>query len=465
MDIIQLAHEVHDHIDREFDAHLELTRQIIRQRSISADGSGIEEMTRMLKSRLEQMGLKAEIVATTGYPVVFGELNVGAPRTLLIYGMYDTMPVEGEQWLCDPFEAKILDLPDFGPAIVARGAENSKGPLGCSLNVLESWLAVHGKPPVNMKYIFEGEEELGSPSLPGFVDGHQEKLKADGGVFPSLTQNRSGKPVLMLGFKGILFLELYVCGGEWGAPSQRPAHSSRAVWYDSPSFVLTHALSSMISPDQKRILIDGFYDDVAPIPQEDEPLLEQLAKTIDLSTFLVDDGVDHFKWDLPRIDLLKKYIYEPSLNIDGIQSGYVGAGAKTILPHDAYAKIDFRFVPNQRADKILEQVKGHLRKHGFPQIEVHLHDTTLWAKTSVTAPVVQAAIQACRDLGAEPEVWPNQAGSAPMYLFTETLSIPMTPAGMGQGGGAHGPNEYATVEGLRQCEKALASFMAHFAAG
>ena len=231
------AAPVHARIDDEFDQHLELTRQIIRQPSVSADGHGIPEMAALLAERLHGLGAEAEIVETAGFPVVHGDLGQGAPRTLLVYGMYDTMPVEGETWMCDPFAAEIHTLPGLGPCIVARGAENSKGSLACFLNVIESWQAVYGRLPVNLKFVYEGEEELGSPSLPAFVEARRERLRADAGLIPTVMQDRYGKPKMTLGFKGILFLELRVRGGEWGGPLNRAVHSSRAVWYHSPAVV------------------------------------------------------------------------------------------------------------------------------------------------------------------------------------------------------------------------------------
>jgi acetylornithine deacetylase/succinyl-diaminopimelate desuccinylase-like protein len=453
---------VHHHIEANFDEHLEATRRIIRQRSISSDGTGITEMATYLAELLRQMGAQVEVVPTSGNPVVFGEIDADASKTLLIYGMYDTMPVEGESWVCDPFGAEIIDLKDIGPCLVARGAENSKGSLASMLNMLMSWRAVHNSLPVNLKFVLEGEEELGSPSLPFFVRSYHERLKADGGLFPSLCQDRSGKPIMKLGFKGILFLELYVKGGDWGGPRERAVHSSRAVWYSSPAVVMAQALASLFSFDQQKILIEGFYDDVAPIPKEDLPLLENLAKTFDARNELESDDVSHFKWNLQGVELLKKYLYEPSLNIDGLITGDVQAGAKTILPHEAFAKVDFRFVPDQQAEKILEQLQEHLHRHGFPQVQIHLHDTTLWSRTPVDSAPVQAAIMACREFNLEPEIWPTQAGSSPAYLFTNTLGMPVVSFGLGHGGGAHGPNEYVTIDGLRLCEKSLASFLGYF---
>lgn len=461
-DISALVAPVHAEIERNFAAHLELTRRIIRQRSISADGSGIPEMAELLAQLLRELGASAEVIPTAGFPVVLGELNASAPRTLLVYGMYDTMPVEGETWSCDPFAGQVIDLPGLGPCLVARGSENSKGSLAAFLNMVKSWQAVHGRLPVNLKFIIEGEEELGSPSLPAFVERYREQLRADAALYPSFSQTRAGKVVLKLGYKGIAFFRLRVRGGEWGGPRSRAVHSSRAVWYHSPTIVLAQALASLWSADQRRILIDGFYADVAPLPSEDEPLLEKLAASFDSENELLDDDVKKFKWDVDGLDLLKKYLYEPSLNICGIASGSV-LGSKTILPHEAVANVDFRLVPNQRAERIHELLQAHLNQHGFSQVEIELDDTTSWARTTVTAPVVQAAIHACSDFGLEPEIWPHQAGSSPMYLFTQTLGIPTVPFGLGHGGGAHAPNEYVTLHGLELCCKSFASFLAHWA--
>ncbi|HZQ07272.1 MAG TPA: M20/M25/M40 family metallo-hydrolase [Anaerolineae bacterium] len=462
LDVADALKAVHAHIEQNFDAHLERTRDILRQPSISADGTGIREMAEMLTAWLKELDANASLVETTGFPIVYGELNAGAPRTVMVYGMYDTMPVQGETWICDPFAAEIVELSGRGKCIIARGAENSKGSLASFLNMLDSWRAINGNFPVNLKFVLEGEEELGSPNLPKFIAEHQTQLYADAGIYPELCQDRTGKPVMKLGYKGIAFFHLRVRGGEWGGPTERAVHSSRAVWYASPTIVLVQALASLWSQDQQRILMDGFYDDVAPIPPEDEKLLEALARTFNPKSELADDGVRRFKWDARGVELLKKYLYEPSLNICGIHSGSL-SGSHTILPHEAEAHIDFRFVPKQTAEKIQAQLIEYFRRKGFPQIEVYLHDTTSWAKTPVTAPPVQAAIQTCREFGLEPEIWPHQAGGSPMYLFTETLGIPLVPFGLGHGGGAHGPNEYATVEGLKLCEKSLASFLAHYA--
>ncbi len=456
---------VHEHIDHSFDTHLERTREMLQQPSISADGTGIVEMAEMLADELRLLGADARVVPTEGNPVVYGELDAGAERTLLIYSMYDTMPFDPDEWISHPLAAEIVDLDKIGPSVIARGAVNQKGPLASCINMLHSWKSVHEQFPVNLKFVFEGEEELGSPSMPAFVTANMDMLQCDGMAFPALIQNQSGTPEIRLGCKGILFMYLWVRGGEWGGPVKHPAHSATAVWFHSPAFVMVQALASMISADQRRVLIRGFYDDVASVPQEDQPLLEQLAKTFDPNESLAAYGVERFKWDASRVELLQKYLYEPSINIAGLASGDTGPGAVTILPNDAFAKVGIRFVPDQNAESLLTLVKEHLREAGFPQVEVQIQSATHWSRTSVNSLPAQAAIKACQDLGFEPQVWPRIAGGAPFSLFTQLLGIPMSIAGLGHGGGAHIPNEYATVEGLRLCEKALASFVSHFARG
>jgi acetylornithine deacetylase/succinyl-diaminopimelate desuccinylase-like protein len=459
-----MAQPVLEQIDRDFDDHLEITRQVLRQRSVSADGIDMRAMAALLASQLIELGAHVELVTAEGFPVVIGELDAGARTTLLTYGMYDTMPVEGETWMVDdPFAAEVVELPGIGPSIVARGAENSKGALASWLNMLSTWRRVHGRLPVNLRFVFEGEEELGSPSMPAIVERHRARLAADAGIAPALVQNRSGKPVLKLGFKGICFYELRVRGGDWGGPTERAVHSSRAVWYGSPPMVLAKALATLIAADERTILIDGFYDQVAAVPEEDRAALVALAGTFDPAEELEADSVRRFKWDDAGLRLLERYLYQPSLSIDGLSSGDMGPGAKTILPHEARAKLEFRFVPHQREERLTQLLRDHFVRHGFPQVEVRLHSTTSWSRTPVTSQVVRSAIESCRWFGLEPEVWPTQAGSSPMYLFTQKMGIPVTPLGLGHGGGAHAPDEYATVDGLRLCEQSMAVFLADFA--
>lgn len=458
---------VHQQIEQDFDEHIERVRTLVRQPSISGDGTGMDETAAMVADLIREAGGEAEIVPTPLFPVVFGEINVGAPKTLLLYGMYDVQPVIGESWSVeDPFGGEIVDLPGFGPSLVNRGVFNSKGPLAHFFNTLESFRAAGVSYPVNIKFMIEGEEELGSPSLPGFVDEYKDRLEADFAFFPFYAQDQNGKPVMYLGVKGILFMELIAQGGDWGGPTTRSIHGSNAVWFDNPAWVLVQALAGMTTPDQKHILLDNFYDDILPPSAEDEELLVQLMDTFTPETELDENDIRRFKYDLAGVDLLRKYLYQPTLNIDGMISGHTAEGSKTLVPYEARAKIDIRMVPNMRPERMLQLVQDHLDKHGFgDKIRIEPYGNQYPpAKTGLAGnPASQAMAKTYRDLGFEPEIWPHLGGSAPFYLFTERLGIPVVMGGLGHGGRPHSPDEYATLEGMKLCEKSVASLLMNLA--
>lgn len=176
--------KIHSFIDANWEEHLEQVRRFLRQPSISADGTGITEMAQLVAGRLEEIGVEVEVISTAGHPVVYGELRGSSPRTLLLYGMYDVQPVTGEAWDVDPFDGAILDRPPHGPTVVARGVANTKGPLAGMCNALASVRAVAGALPLTIKFLIEGEEELGSRHLPAVIASHRDRFRADAGFFP-----------------------------------------------------------------------------------------------------------------------------------------------------------------------------------------------------------------------------------------------------------------------------------------
>lgn len=449
-----------EHISRAFPDHVKEVRRFVRQVSISGENRGIGEMAELVATRLGEIGARAEIVPTAGHPVVYGEIDAGAVRTLLVYGMYDVQPVVGERWsVADPFGAELVEDHPQGPSIVGRGVHNQKGPLACFLNVLESVQEVHGRLPLNVRFMIEGEEELGSPNLAAFVAQRRGQLSADAGYWPGFDQDATGHAVMRLGCKGELFFELTARGGAWGGPTRRAVHGSTAVWYASPAIRLAQAIASMFSPDQRIVTVEGFRDGAAPPSDEDEGLLAALAGRFDPQTQLDGDEVRRFKYDLWGVELLRTYLYEPSLNIDGLVSGHPGEGTKTILPHEAIAKMDVRFVPRMRGDDIVRHLREHLDRHGFQDIELRVDHAFPWSKVSVTAAPVRAMVETFQEFGCEPEIWPLMAGSAPFYLLTDELGMPFVTGGLGHGARAHSADEYATVAGMQLYERSTASFL------
>lgn len=462
--------KVYSYIDSNIESHIAKVQELLRQPSISAENYGVQECAQLLERYFCDLGCRStEIVPTDGNPVVYGEYNAGAKRTVIIYMMYDTQPVVGENWVSPPLEANLVDIPPFGKCIVARGAINTKGPLRAFLNAMESIKAAGEELPVNLKFVAEGEEELGSVHLPQFVKKYKEKLEdADGVFFPGAAQDQKGTVRMSLGVKGIVYFELECSGKHWGkGPTEFDVHSSNKAWVDSPVWRMIHALSTMTSKDGNKILIDKWYGNVKPPSREDVELVNKLAKTFDEETVKDMLKVERFIDNLHGKNLLLKYLYSTTLNVDGIWGGYTGPGTKTVLPYKITVKMDVRLVPNQKPGEVLPKIRKHLDKHGYKDIFIRrLESGYSWAKTSVKEPLAQAATQAYRSFGYEPEVWPHMGGSAPFYLFNQgPLYLPFVGGGLGHGGMAHSPNEYFVVEGnekvggLAECEKSYVAIL------
>jgi len=453
--------QVHEKIDSDWEEHLRWTQEFVQQPSISADGTGIDEMASLVAGRITDLGGGVQVVPTDGHPVVYGHLDFGASKTLVLYGVYDVQPVVGEEWLVPPFGGEIISLPELGPCLVSRGIENSKGPLCGFLNVVDAFMRTCGELPVNLRFVVEGEEEQGSKHLGQVISRYRDELaRCDAVFFPFYSQDIHSLVNMYLGCKGTILIELICQGGEKGGPTSRSIHGALGVLIESPVWRLLHALTSMRSLDS-RMLIEGYYDDVV-LPSEDEGLLAALASTFDPKTLLEEHDVVRFKWEGDNVTLLRKYLYDSTLNIDGIVAGYYGEGSKTLLPHKAVAKVDVRLVADMEVERTISRIRDHLDRHGYDDIQMNVISAYPWSKTSVQEEVVQAAIKAYRYHGHEPQIWPTLAGSAPFYLFNRECGLPFLIGGLGHGGNAHSPNEYATVAGMRQFEKSAATFLAIF---
>ena len=226
---------------------------------------------------------------------------------------------------------------------MARGATNQKGPERAFLNALESIIAVEGKLPVNLMIAAEGEEELGSPNYPRIVDAYEDRMRgADGVLFPMSVQAPDGGTTLLLGVKGILYFEMEARGGAWGGPQRSEIHGSWKAVVDSPTLRLVQALASLTTPDGNTIVVPGYYDGIRPPTPEEQELINGVAAQRNEQQMRDAAGVARFIDDLEGRDAVVETLYMPTLNIDGLWSGYTGEGVKTILPHIATAKVDSR---------------------------------------------------------------------------------------------------------------------------
>ena len=443
-------------VERRFNHYLERIRDLCRMPSVSASGEGIPETARAVAALIEESGGSAELVETPGHPVVLGDIPgpPGAPR-LLRYGMYDVQPPEGE-WSSPPFAAEILDLPDIGPAVVGRGTANSKGSLAAFFCALDA-LRETGGVPISFGLVVEGEEELGSPHLAGVVEERASDLAADAGVDFDLCADRSGKAVdLILGCKGLLSLEISCASGDWGGPS-KPLHSSEAAWISSPVWALVHALAAIVGPGEELLVPDLLAGARGP-SEEDRRLLEELAAGWDPGEHLKEAGASRFKLAGSSPELLEALIFRPTANIDGLEAGYTGPGGMTIIPDRARAVLDVRLVPGLEPETAAGAVRRRLDEVGLGHVDVTMLDSYPWAKSDPASGVAAAMRASYERLGRRAMPFPMAPWCAPFYVFDRILGIPWASGGLGHSGGAHAPDEFATVEGLKEHIVGVAEF-------
>lgn len=459
---------IYAHIDANLDAHTQQIQRWMRQPSISAQNKGIAEMAALVCDDFRGMGFaEAEIVPTKGHPGVWGYYDAGAPKTLLVYMMYDVQPVEPEDWTTPPFEAQLAEHA-LGTIVRGRGATNQKGPERAFLNAVASILAVNKKLPVNLMIAAEGEEELGSPNFPQVVDKYESRMRtATACFFPFNSQDPGGAARMFLGVKGILYFELEAVGGAHGGPMKAEIHGSYKAAVDSPVWRLVQALAALTTPDGNTITVPGYYDAIRPPTNEEQRLANAAIAAQEQQAAQRLLGVDRWIDGMSASEATLRLLFDTTLNIDGIWGGYTGEGGKTILPHKATAKVDSRLVPNQKPEEQLALIRKHLDARGFTDVKIRPMSGYPPAQSSLEAPAVRAAISVFNKYGHTPSVAPRIAGSAPYYQFTDRLKLPMVAAGLGHGSGAHAPNEYmlirpkagSKIAGLAEIEKAYVDFL------
>jgi acetylornithine deacetylase/succinyl-diaminopimelate desuccinylase-like protein len=443
-------------IDRDFDDHLETIRTFLRQPSVSSTGEGVERCAGMVAELIEGCGGHAEVIATDGHPAVIASID-GAGRRLLRYGMYDVQPADEPDWDVAPFSAEVRDFPGIGDVVVARGAANSKGTLAATLLAMKSIAAVDDL-PCSVTFLLDGEEELGSPHLPGVVDARRDDLVADAAYDLDLMADRAGTPEIFLGCKGILSLRLSCEGGDWGGPVGSALHSSNGVLIASPAWSVVRALSTLVD-HQEGVTIPHL--DKPPIPDEDRPLLDDLATRFDAGAYLIESNARRYKYDLSTREMAEALAYEPVVNINALFAGRE-PGDKTIVPDRASAVIDIR-IPYGTDIEAVERSARALVAEVAPEVTVTPSEICPPARTPSDSPVARAMIRSHVDAGRPARVWPVAPWWAPYFLFERVLGLPFAIGGAGHCGGAHAANEYASIEGLRQHMHQSAALLYRFA--
>jgi len=446
--------EFYAYVDEHADAFLDQLKELCSQPSIAAQGVGIAETAQLVLRMLQALGADARLIEVAGGPpVVYGEIGEGE-RTLIIYDHYDVQPPEPlELWESEPFSPEVRE-----GFLYCRGVADNKGDLVARLQAIEAYLATKGALPLRIKFVFEGEEEVGSPHLDVFVDGNRDLLLgADGCLWEGGRKDMSGRPELYLGLKGILYVELRARG------ASRDMHSSYAPIVPNPAWRLVWALNTL-KDEQDRITLDGLMDHVAPPSGEELDLIERIPFEGDK---LGDDlEIPEFLGGVGGTDAVRQLLYAPTCTICGMVAGYTGEGAKTVLPNEARVKLDFRLVPDLEPDLVLSLLRQHLDRYGFDDVEIGTFSGERPARSSVEAPVAQAAIQAARIVyGQDPVVYPTMAGSGPMYPLSAALGIPAV-SGLGVGHAQsriHAPDENIRLEDYFQAIKFTGEFMRIFA--
>ena len=437
-------------IARRHDEGVARLQEWIHLPSIAAEGRNSEEGCAHMMRLLKDAGFqRVERMPTDGKPGVFATLDAGAPKTIGLYFMYDVKQADPAEWSSPPFEARLVDKPGFGKVVVGRGAVNQKGPEAAFLAALH---AIHGagrKCPVNLVLVAEGEEEIGSPHFPQVVRRPEvaAALRRCSGVFmPAASQDPDGSVTVSLGAKGVVELELISSGERWGRGPKKDVHSSNRARLDSPAFHLVQALATLVTPDGDPA-IDGFGAEARPPSPAQRAMLDQAAARLDEATQKRLLATDRWVHDLPFRASLERFLFTPTVNIEGLVAGYTGPGGKTILPHRAVAKLDLRLVPDMTYDGAVAKLKAHLEKRGFGDLEVNPSGGYDPTQTDPEAPIIRSAMAVYRRAHLDPSLWPRNAGSYPGYVFTgEPLKLPAGHFGLGHGSGAHAPDEYFVIE-------------------
>jgi acetylornithine deacetylase/succinyl-diaminopimelate desuccinylase-like protein len=410
---------------------------LLRQPSISTQNSGVAECAELLRGQLEAIGVSARVIPTSRHPVVYGEVQGrGAARTLLIYGHYDVQPPEPlELWKTPPFEPTIKDGRIWG-----RGTGDNKGQLFAHVKAVEAVRAAAGDLPVNVKFLFEGEEEISSRNLRRFIEANRALLAADYGFCSDGPMLPGDQPVILFGVRGIMHVEVSVKG------ANRDVHSGNlGPFVPAPAWRLVQFLSTLQDRDG-RILIDGFSDDVVPPTAVEK---EALARMPFDPAVLTGLGVA----PAPREagpEFFERLMFRPALNINGLTSGYQGPGSKTIVPHRASVKLDMRLVVDQDPDDVFRKFVAHARTHGFGDLEIEKQGGFYPSRTPLDHPLGQAAVRAVRQgFGKEPVLQPSMGGSDPDYYFTKVLGIPRVNVPYApHDENNHAPNESIMLEGF-----------------
>ena len=436
---------------------------LIRQPSVSARRVGLLECANLVAHIMLKSGINSEVLYLDDLkndkkdvpPIVYGEVKSKANpngRTILFYNHYDVQPEEPlELWKADPFSGKVE-----GNYIFGRGSSDDKGELITRIKAVEYFLKKTGDVPCNVKFIVEGEEEIGSLHVEKYLTKYRHKLTCDGVIWEFGYIDERDRPIISLGMKGLLYVELLSKG-----PS-RDAHSSLAVLIENPAWHLVRALNTM-RDNNGKILIGGWYKDVREFTPEELSLIAN--EPFDEEEFKKEYGIDKFVNNATGIEARKAFVGMSTCNIAGLLSGYTGEGAKTILPSEAKVKIDFRLVPDMIPEKQFELVKNHLKENGFgDSIDIKLIHGEAAVRMPSNHSFVKQVQESAKETFGSAIISISSAGTGPMYSFAKVLGAPCVSIGSTYiYAKIHSPNEFARIDLLNKTTKCIGAILEKFA--
>ena len=420
----------------------ELITDYCRFESVAAQNRMMPETADWVEALLKETGFETRQLEVEGAPnYVYGTIKGKNDFTLLLYNHYDVQPESPiELWNSPPFEATEVD-----GKLIARGICDNKAELISRICALRALQVAQGELPINIKWIIEGEEEIGSPHFDAMTKQYGDILKADGTLWEGGGFNEKGQAGISLGFRGMLYVEYSV------EVMKSDAHSGSANALPSGAWRLVKALASL-KDEHGRVLIPGFYDDVREPTEAEQQAMRDAVDPEMEEKFKEMFGIDSFLHDRSGYEM-KAAVFEPTANIAGFLSGYTDAGVKTVLPAKAMAKMDFRLVPNQDPNDILEKLKAHLKVQGFDDVQIKKLGSGEPVVTPIEGDFVQRMMGICRAFTEqEPEITALVGGTLPLLGAMKNnvgvLGISTSGNPSYYGSGAHAPNEHIRLSDI-----------------
>lgn len=430
-------------------------QKLIKIPSVSARRQNLEECAEEIAEMMKKIGINSELIylddvednkKNSAPPLVYGEVKSKSNpngKTILFYNHYDVQPEDPRSlWKYEPFEGKVE-----GNMIFGRGASDDKGELITRLKAVEFYLKNTGDVPINVKFIIEGEEEVGSNNISKYLKKYNNKFKTDVVIWEFGYIDQKEKPIISLGMKGLLYVELTAQG-----PS-RDVHSSLAVIIENPAWRIVQALSTLVDR-RGKILIKDWFKEVKDLSQEEMGIVN--SEPFDEESFKKEYGIDKFINNIGGKGIKKALAAEPTCNISGLNAGYSGEGAKTITPSRAMVKIDFRLVPNMNPDLQFARLKKHLIENGFDDIKVTLIHGEAAGRTELNNQYVKIIQKSANEIFGDSIISISSAGTGPMYDFIDLLKAPcISIGGTYIFSRIHSPNEFARIDLLEKTTKCM----------